>query len=153
MPLRPYNLPNQGYFYIMISPRVLSMPSFWKINSHSKTVLPVCLVESPQGSGFGSSGKLPSGKLPREAGDHKGWQERTRAIACLGKQQKFGTTQGQTRHYATVTAFRAQPSCAGSNHTADSWNNSFGEGRGRSPLSPLLLTTGYFSLPQTIPGL
>lgn len=29
----------------------------------------------------------------------------------------------------------------------------FGEGWGKSPLSPLVLITGYFPIPQTIPGL
>lgn len=52
-----------------------------------------------------------------------------------------------------VTASRAQPRRAGRNHTTDSWKTGFEEGRGKSPLSPFVLTTGYFPLPQTIPGL
>lgn len=62
-------------------------------------------------------------------------------------------TRVSQKRYLMVTASRAQPRHAGRNRTTDSWKTSFEEGWGKSPLSPLVLTTGYFPLPQTIPGL
>lgn len=63
------------------------------------------------------------------------------------------TTRTSQTGYSMATASRVQPRRVGRNYTTDSWKTSFGEGRGKSPLSPLVLTSGCFPLPQTIPGL
>lgn len=78
----------------------------------------------------------------------EGAGEDPQAITSFGQ-----TTRTSQTRYLVVTAPRAWARHVGRNCTTDSWKTGFGEGWGKSPLSTLVLTTTYLTLPETIPGL